>query len=479
MMADDIFYIKRSVLMGNMSYQDYVLGIDEIVKNSKSTYAFVFSKERGLVEREPAEVKWDAVEPRVKIVHDWLNRLNRIINIDGFKIAVEFEDMPKDQDYPVFCYQKRLDYHNIILMPDFEIVENNYFCTQMTRDEKSFVEKNNRAVFYGSTTGTNVLENRVCCNTINNIINDPSRRIDAAKYFSGKDDIIFKLPSVVQCDNDDTVNYLKSLEFTSCDPVDYKAQLENKFLISVDGNGATCSRVAISLLSNSVLLKYDSKWILFYHRLLRPYFNFIPILEHKDVEYILMDLPYSLDYYESISRNSSEIFYNVFNKINVDRYFAVALNELYSTFFGKGTLYYNNKVFLDNKSHLDIYAHFSNVGTLSLWPSYEVFCPDDEILESISIYPASDLFKWYDIYYQVMYEDGSESDLVMGGGWAGEAGKSKYMHGFRIFVNSSRCFSLFCSVYFSDGSIRKVSSGEWCYNLSSPIKMIKFYIEVI
>jgi hypothetical protein len=55
----------------------------------------------------------------------------------------------------------------------------------------------------------------------------------------------------------------------------------------MDGNGATCSRVAIALASNCALLKYDSPHHLHYFSEMIPWRHYIPIATDREVEEIV------------------------------------------------------------------------------------------------------------------------------------------------------------------------------------------------
>jgi hypothetical protein len=55
----------------------------------------------------------------------------------------------------------------------------------------------------------------------------------------------------------------------------------------MDGWGATCSRIPITLRSNSVLLKYQSQHLLYYFDALIPWLHYIPIAFDDEVTCIL------------------------------------------------------------------------------------------------------------------------------------------------------------------------------------------------
>lgn len=476
LMEEDLLEAKKTLSRQGMNYKLYSEKIDNLV-HSKSIYSFCFgSKGDKKVYREQNEIKWSAIESRVETHHRWLNKIAQVLTLPKFRLCIEFEDMANDNnDIPIFCYHKKHG-QNIVLIPDFEILEQNYYALEMYKDNYIFQEKQDKAIFVGSTTGTNAIENRGCCNTIENINQDPCVRVSAAKYFDGNEDVIFKLPSVVQCDTEETVEYLKSFGFTHYPRVDWNEQFKYKFILSVDGNGPTCTRVAAALLSNSVLLKYNSRWIVYYHRALRPYYNYIPVAWHDDIHDVLGQIKDNYSFYAAISRQASEDFSLLLKKANVDRYFAVALNEYYALFFGRDDTYWENRLKLDQVAHFDIEAHFSNVGDVWLYPSMTVEHHSGNCIEGLTITPASNLFDWSDISYQVMFEDGSISEMVHGGKFAGSKSKSSKIIGFKMVAKSKYRFSLLYSGIFENGNMRKVYEGEWLRCDNAPIKGIVFHL---
>lgn len=474
LMSDDVRTANGLLKINGVSYNEYNEKI-EILANSRSIYSFYFGEAGKSVLREQSESKW--VEPRVQAYQKWLAKLVHLISLPNFRVAIEFEDMATgDVDIPILSFHKKAG-QNYVLIPDFEIYELNYYRNDKYLDNFSFQEKVDKAVFVGSTTGTNKNEDRNYCNTKQNIQFDPSVRISAAKYFEENASVFFKLPSIVQCDSADTEQYLRTLPFTQCDYMDWKEQFKYKFIISIDGNGPTCSRVAVTLLSNSVLLKYDSKWITYYHRAMRPFVDYVPVSSHEDINHTLDEIKPNYSFYSYVSLNASERFSLLFKKANVDRFYGVVLNEVYSLFFGRNATYWENRFKLDKVTHLDIEAHFANSGDIWLYPSLTIKDRAENFIQGITISPASDLFEWYDITYQVMFEDGSVSDMVFGGQFSGTKGQNKNITGFKMIARSRAEFFLSYIAIFADDESRKVSMGEWLHCDNQFIKCIVFHLD--
>jgi hypothetical protein len=65
--------------------------------------------------------------------------------------------------------------------------------------------------------------------------------------------------------------------------MDWPESYQYKFLISIDGNGAPCSRPAIILRSNSALIKYRSDHVLYYSSGLQAGRHYIPVTTDEEV----------------------------------------------------------------------------------------------------------------------------------------------------------------------------------------------------
>ena len=155
---------------------------------------------------------------------------------------------------PIFCFQKKRGHRNPLL-PDIEFLTNDFYRDPSFIDTIPYEKKIARAVFSGSTTGGHITP------SIARALSLP--RLRAAGYFQGNERVDFRLPNIVQA-GPEAQAILETMPFCRKPVLDWKEQLQRRFILSIDGNGATCSRVVIALLSNSVLLKYDSDNIMYY-----------------------------------------------------------------------------------------------------------------------------------------------------------------------------------------------------------------------
>jgi len=149
--------------------------------------------------------------------------------------------------------------------------------------------------------------------------------------FRGDPLVDFRLPLIVQCDTKETEDAIRALGFGE-GKASWPDQLKSKFLISVDGNGATCSRVVIALKSNSVLLKYRSVNLLYYFSGLNEYFHYIPVNDAIDIRQIVKAERRSPGLCKSISEHGSD-FYLKYLTAEASKRYAATLLEQYARIF--------------------------------------------------------------------------------------------------------------------------------------------------
>jgi hypothetical protein len=175
---------------------------------------------------------------------------------------------------PVFCFQRTAHEHNPLL-PDIDFLTNDFHEAERFNDKVGYFDKAMRAVFAGATTGGRITSERARACSL--------PRLAAARFFEACADVDFRLPRIVQCADDEAREILEGYEFCRRPRMIWPDQFRHRFLISMDGNGATCARVAMALASNSVLLKYESEHMLFYFPALVAGEHYVPVSAHEDV----------------------------------------------------------------------------------------------------------------------------------------------------------------------------------------------------
>ena len=191
-------------------------------------------------------------------------------------IALDLNDEPlSSAGLPVFSFQKTAGSDNILL-PDVEFLQptHNALPSWLTYDRTPWARKRPTAVFAGSTTGGVITPEVVRTLAL--------PRLRAGVFFGGAAEVDFRLPNLVECDSPETEAMLRAMGFGT-GALSWQEQFGHRFIISMDGNGATCSRVVVTLRSRSVLLKYASDRLLYYFHGLVPGVHFVPIARDSDV----------------------------------------------------------------------------------------------------------------------------------------------------------------------------------------------------
>lgn len=201
---------------------------------------------------------------------------------------------------PQFAYQKRLGSDHL-LVPDVDFLSNAFYQKESI-DPIPYNNKENQAVFVGSTTGSN--------HTAESVKALRDERLRLAVYFRNMDGVSFTLPVVTQFKDEAAKLAIESLNVGGSN-LSWAEQLGSRFLICVDGNGASCSRVYRALRSNSVPVKFESSNVLHYFSGLMPHREYIPVHQPSQVLDVLRTEKAQPGYYESISQNGQR-FANVY-----------------------------------------------------------------------------------------------------------------------------------------------------------------------
>jgi hypothetical protein len=158
----------------------------------------------------------------------------------NFKMAVDVNDIGADvPEVPIFTFQKQPASANI-LISDVDFFKWNwyrYFCDSILYENKKIV-----AGFVGSSTGIGDGRYVVDVKTIQERLNP---RLRAAAYFVGSAKVDFRIARATQFDSDQAQALLESQPYFA-KRMSWRRQFRNRFRISMDGNGAACSRVAIA-----------------------------------------------------------------------------------------------------------------------------------------------------------------------------------------------------------------------------------------
>ena len=233
-----------------------------------------------------------------------------------FTLGIDVSDLPSAcPGLPFFAFQKRRG-EGSLLLPDVDLLEFEYLEPRTWVDRTRHHQKRHQAIFVGSTTGEML--------TLAKVKSVATPRLRAACAFKGSPHVVFQLPNIVQCDSEETEAALKALELGRVF-VPWPEQMRYRHLISIDGNGATCSRVAIALHGHSTLLKYESDYELFYFKGLEPWVHFVPITRDADVETVVADGTRDPARYARLAREGRRFFRAHLSRRACRRYVAALL----------------------------------------------------------------------------------------------------------------------------------------------------------
>lgn len=338
---------------------------------------------------------------------------------------------------PVFSFQKPVGNH-CLLLPDPDMLGRGF---PRANDRRSFMEKATRAAFAGGTSGGSI--------TLNAIKQDGAiPRIRAALYFQNHADVSFDLPMLVQYENEDTAAYLRELGFGSGQGITWEDQLENKFILSMDGNGATCTRISIALSSNSVLIKYNSPNTLFYFSGLVPWCHYIPVEDHQDVLTVIALERGNPGYFDSITHAAHRFESTYLTRYSCLQYTAHLL-RLYRDLLAKQSML-PSKV----SAALEVTVHLAGVGdVMALAEQWTQPEGTMHSVEGFSLCVVGDL-QSADIRYAAVSADGDLQAFQNAGQLAGTRGLGIPIHGFQLLLSEKARQDWICVCWakFADGT---------------------------
>jgi hypothetical protein len=190
-------------------------------------------------------------------------------------IALDVNDQPlAGTSLPLFAFQNT-PATNAILLPDVDFFGWSWY-RGMT-DRLAYDDKAIRAVFAGSSSGQ--------MHDIADIERPTNPRLVAAARFTGHPNIDVRISRAVQCTPEAKALLERQPYFKP--ELGWSAQWQNRFILSIDGNGATCSRVALALKSNCALIKYASPFHLYYFDRLTPGRDYLAVTSEREIEDIV------------------------------------------------------------------------------------------------------------------------------------------------------------------------------------------------
>lgn len=234
----------------------------------------------------------------------------------SFDMALDVTDLPQHSvEVPIFSFQKERGTRNLLL-PDVDFFHSKWY--QKEHDALSYDAKAVSACFVGSSTGD--------WHTVDSIRNLESRRLRIAAHFHQHPLVRFQIANATQCLSEEAKTVLMSQPYFSS-YVSWEEQLRHRFLIVMDGNGATCSRLVKGLMSNSVVVKFDSPHELYYFPALTPGHDLLVVHTENELEHIVEREAAHPGNFRDVSQNGQQFATKYLNMVSVMNYTALLLNS--------------------------------------------------------------------------------------------------------------------------------------------------------
>ena len=121
---------------------------------------------------------------------------------------------------------------------------------------------------------------------------------------------------------------MESLQQITTEKTSPEDHLKYKYLLSLDGNSATGTRVPWIMLSNSVLVKQESRKIQWYYDALKPYIHYVPLKE--DLSNIFSQIAWMESHdqeVQGITKNAQHFVKNELMPEHIEAHVILILNE--------------------------------------------------------------------------------------------------------------------------------------------------------
>ncbi len=185
------------------------------------------------------------------------------------RFVFQGDDCPKD--YRSGSWQIRRGFENVCLLPDFYYVQNNGYQNFYPADVPDWDDRESKFFWRGSTTGGWSLT----ANSVTALIR--YRLCELAGQRAGWTDFGFYLVTQAASEQSkaEIENLLRAggMLKTYCPLSSY---VQYKFFIQIDGNGNSWELIP-KLRLGSCMLLVESDWLLWHHKLLRPWEHYVPV----------------------------------------------------------------------------------------------------------------------------------------------------------------------------------------------------------
>ena len=438
--------------------------------NETTPWAFIFRIRNGLVSMDdkpegvaPPAIQAERAEAYLRFLQSVAMRLPPDLSTI---LCVSVDDLVSDiGEFPVFGFQKGLG-ERPLLLPDVDLLDHAFFESGELDDTTAYMDKSPSAVFAGSTSGGIITPD------VARALSLP--RLRAAAFFDSHERVDFRLPNIVQCEAG-AADILRAQPFCQKPTLTWEEQMRNRMLISMDGNGATCARVAVALRSNCVLLKYDSPDSLYYFAGMQPWLHYVPVSKDEDVEIILSQEANLPAAFARIAEEGRRFAQTYLSRDSAERYTALLL-ERYAAIFGVAEATPTTMLRRASGQQTLILAHLEATGDVDVPAGAWAGEPGSGLaIEGLGIFFEPDLPR-QSLSYQVVLEGGALSQAAKDGEFLGTRGRAKPLYGVRIFAedDADSEVEIAYEAYFTDGTQSgPCAGGDVCSSSSgAPIEAL-------
>jgi hypothetical protein len=196
-----------------------------------------------------------------------------------------------------------------------------------TKNMFSWADKKEKIFWRGSATGADLLGGY----NLENYAKLP--RMSLVSLARSYPDLLdAKFTNTAEFTNDNSskkllsaMNILSEGSVKYVQPVDH---LNNKYLISIDGNSCAWQRVPWIMASNSVLVKQETPFIQYFYPAIKPYVHYVPVNERLTNIFAQRDWMIAHDQeVQNISLNAQEFIENNLTPLDIEIHTVLALNS--------------------------------------------------------------------------------------------------------------------------------------------------------
>ncbi|MFZ4115676.1 MAG: glycosyl transferase family 90 [Chthoniobacterales bacterium] len=440
--------IKHWIFSEKKSYKEMLSQFQKLNNGNNGWFIFKIKNSCVSIFDKPSAKIDTTLFKRAQIYKNFFQSITPILpeNLNVI-FALQLHDLTENKlDVPAFSFQKPIN-SNSLLLPDIDFLNCDFYHQEIDLDLTPYISKSDSAIFIGSTTGVTISKEKIQ----NNLV----PRIKSALFFQDKKDVVFNLTNIVQCDSEETVQLLKKLGFGS-GRLNWHEQINHKFLISIDGNGATCSRLIRILMSNSVLLKYQSEHMLYYFPNFIPWLHYIPIEKDEQVLDIIKKEQEHPGYFANIAENGYNFCKKYLTKKSASIYTANLLIEYANLFLDSPSedLLKNFDLSLSygdgikpaaHERYIRLTGHIQGIGDMDANENNLIGIVDSgKNIEGLKIETVF-LLDNYGLEYRVGYPNGEKSPWSKSGQYTGTKNLNKPIISFELRANANFNIMFDCS----------------------------------